>query len=272
MRGGGRGLAVGGGGVGVLVVVVLAQLGVDVPGTGTDPYALGPGGSEGPGSSGELSSACRTGSDANQRDDCRIVAVVNSVHAYWSKGWTAIGWHRRVSSPARPALGAGWRARQSGRSTARATKRCSSTSRSTESCGRASVPAAAHSPRRMSSATNTGTTCSTWSARDERVGSDRSGEKSGAVRLEWQADCFAGVWAANAVETGFIEQLAQTDIADGLDAAAAIGDDRIQKRSGGRVDPESWTHGSSAARQRWFQTGYRAGDPRRCDTFAAGAI
>ena len=89
-----------------------------------------------------------------------------------------------------------------------------------------------------------------------------------SIRLELQADCYAGVWgrAANAVDI-----LEPGDLQEGLEAAAAIGDDRIQETVEGRVDPESWTHGSSEMRVRWLQTGYQIGNPDACDTFAVAA-
>ena len=103
---------------------------------------------------------------------------------------------------------------------------------------------------------------------------DPQGADSGAVRVELMADCFAGMWIQHATETTdaggevFLTGVSESDVRNAMGAAKSVGDDEIQKKSGGGVDPEGWTHGSAAARQGWLLRGMEAESLARCDTFA----
>lgn len=106
-----------------------------------------------------------------------------------------------------------------------------------------------------------------------RVERGSRGADSSAVRLELQADCYAGVWVAHAgTVSGGQVSLDPDDIEDGIRAAAAVGDDAIQKQAQGRVMPDAFTHGTSEQRMRWFRAGVQTGDPASCDTFRAARL
>ncbi|WP_315095505.1 neutral zinc metallopeptidase [uncultured Cellulomonas sp.] len=106
-----------------------------------------------------------------------------------------------------------------------------------------------------------------------------AGAESDSVRVELQADCYAGMWAGNAASTvdpdtgvTYLEPITQAQLQNALGAAEAVGDDNIQEQSGGGVNPDSWTHGSSEQRERWFTTGYEQGSLQACDTFATDQL
>jgi predicted metalloprotease len=265
------GLALGGGGLGLAGLVIYLLFALLSGGEGLGQLAPLEDQQVGRGDTpGEVSEECRTGEDANERQDCRIVGVVNSVQAFWNTVFQRSGrqypYADTVFFTGEVQTECGFASSQVG------PFYCPRDQQVYIDLGffdelESRFGAGGDFAEAYVIAHEYGHHVQNQLGVLERIGSDRQGPESRAVRAELQADCFAGTWAANAVETGLIEELTQADINEGLNAASAIGDDRIQEQTQGQVNPETWTHGSSEQRRRWFSRGYEEGRPAVCDTF-----
>ncbi|MCT7659656.1 KPN_02809 family neutral zinc metallopeptidase [Mycobacterium deserti] len=274
-RGPGRGIAVGGGIGGLLIFVVAMFLGVD-PSSVVPQQQIGTEGVETPGF--DLSQ-CRTGADANAIVQCRVVATGNSVDAIF--GQLVQGYQRPRMEIFTNSVDTACGAATSdvgpfycpGDQTAYFDTGFFDILR--DRFGSSGGPLA----QEYVVAHEYGHHLQDLQGSLARAQQDPEGATGGGVRTELQADCYAGVWAHYASitkqeSTGvtFLEPLSDKDIADALSAAASVGDDRIQEAATGRVNPEAWTHGSAAQRQKWFTEGYRTGELNACDTFATNNL
>lgn len=271
-RGPGRGIAVGGGLGGLLIVVVALFLGVDPSTVMPQQAQMNTQDVDAPGF--DLSQ-CKTGEDANRIVQCRVVATGNSVDGVWQQ--LMPGYKRPQIRLFSGQINTGC----GGADSAMGPFYCPVDQTAyfdtdffdvlVEQFGSSGGPFA----QEYVVAHEFGHHVQNLQGVLGRAQQDPKGATGAGVRTELQADCYAGVWAHYAAITKqegtdvpFLEPLSDKDIADALSAASAVGDDRIQKAATGRVNPESWTHGSSEQRQKWFTIGYQTGDPAQCDTFA----
>ncbi len=271
--GGGRrggGIAIGGG-AGVVVLLLALLFGVnpgDILGGGTTAPEQTTGGSP--------FAQCTRGSDISRDRDCRFVAFTNSIQDYW--GETLQGYDEiqvnTFSGGVDTACGSATSAVGPFYCPADSTVYLDLTffDQLTGQLGAQGGDAAeayvlahefGHHVQNL-----------TGVMRQVQGSGQGTGPKSAGVRLELQADCYAGAWFKHATEDpdSPISEVSKDDLNRAADAASAVGDDRIQEKTQGQVNPESWTHGSAEQRQKWLSRGFTTGDPNACDTFAAGAL
>jgi predicted metalloprotease len=274
-RGMGRGAKVGGGIGGGIILLIAALFGINpnvleglagtTPGSGSQTQSTAP--------------ACKTGADADARTDCRILGTVNSLNAFWPAYLAK--YNRQYPQPETVIFEGGTGTGCGAASSAVGPFYCPADSTAyfdpgffqelVDRFGSSGGPLA----QEYVVAHEFGHHVQNLLGNLDRSQQDPQGPESGAVRVELQADCYAGLWTRYATTTPdpntgepFLEPLKEQDLKDALSAAAAVGDDRIQQAATGRVSPEAWTHGSSEQRQKWFYQGYSTGEINQCDTFS----
>jgi len=272
-KGGGGKVAAGGGAVGLLVLAVYLFTGVDLSGV-----AGGGGGEPQPsGTVGECSAE-----QANTDRECRLSATIDSLDTYWAAAIPAAG--GEFSQPGVFAF------------TDTVATACGNATKATgpfycppdttiyldvtffdqlTQLGAEDGPLA----EQYVIAHEYGHHIQHITGVMDQADRQGTGADSDSVRVELQADCYAGLWAGKAATTvdpntgvTYLEPITQAQLQNALGAAAAVGDDNIQEQSGGGVNPDSWTHGSSEQRERWFTTGYEQGTLEACDTFATDQL
>ncbi|MDQ1585437.1 MAG: uncharacterized protein QOJ90_1034 [Actinomycetota bacterium] len=276
-RGRGGGLAIGGGGVGIVGLLIYLLVNFVGGGSGGDPTQLVPPGQvQGTGtgeSTAELSKRCNTSGALDKYDDCYLIKVYNEINETWTADFA-----RRGATYEKPRLGFYEQAVQTG-------------------CGNASSQvgpfycppdqeiyidigflkqlqdqfgAQGRFAEAYIIAHEAGHHLQTLLGIEAKVRAaqqrDASAQNDLSVSLELQADCFAGAWSKLSDQRGNVS-VSPAQLAEAQNAAAAVGDDRIQQKTQGRVDPESFTHGTAAQRKQWFTTGYQTGDVNGCSTF-----
>ena len=281
-------VAVGGGGlgiVGIVIYVVVSLVGGGGSGAVLDQVLgqLGQSGGPATADNSEISSHCKTGADANNSLECAVVADIDSIQSYWTQELPAVG-TKYTDVPTvffSGSVSTGCGSADSG-------------------AGPFYCPAdhkvyidlTFYDDLKSQFGANGGPFVNAYVLAHEyghhvqdllgvesRVKAGSEGAASASVRLELQADCYAGVWANHASTVPdasgqpLITDISSDDIANALDAASRIGDDYIQTHLGsGHVDPNTFTHGTSAQRQKWFTAGYHGGKPSDCDTFGATSL
>lgn len=271
------GLAVGGGLGGIILLIIGLIFGIDTSGMSPSTTSSSQEQVDGATTSGDAFERCKTGADADADVECRVIGTVNSVQAFWT---AELPRYQKKWQQTKTVLYKG----------------------STQSaCGTASnqvgpfycpvdqkvyIDADFFAILQQQFGSDGGALAQEYVVAHEyghalqdqlgllgRAQQDPQGPDSGGVKIELMADCLAGVWAQAASTTNgpdgkpYLEKLTDADIKSALSAASAVGDDRIQEKTQGQVNPEAWTHGSADQRQRWFLQGFKTGDLNQCNTF-----